>query len=134
MCGGPPPGDAEGQETTKHPHDGSCIRDFIHVVDLAAAHVKAISFLESQTGCLETINVGTGKGSSVLEIIQAFEKETGQKLNWAFGPRREGDVTEIFANATKAKNVLGWQANLTIKDAVIDAWNWEKKLAENNEK
>jgi len=114
--------------------DGTCIRDYIHVVDLAAAHVKAISFLESQTGCLETINVGTGKGSSVLEIIQAFEKETGQKLNWAFGPRREGDVTEIFANATKAKNVLGWQANLTIKDAVIDAWNWEKKMAENNEK
>ena len=114
--------------------DGTCIRDYIHVVDLAAAHVKAISFLESQTGCLETINVGTGKGSSVLEIIQAFEKETGQKLNWAFGPRREGDVTEIYANATKAKNVLGWQANLTIKDAVIDAWNWEKKLAENNEK
>lgn len=114
--------------------DGTCIRDYIHVVDLAAAHVKAISFLESQTGCLETINVGTGKGSSVLEIIQAFEKETGQKLNWAFGPRREGDVTEIFANATKAKNVLGWKANLTIKDAVIDAWNWEKKLAEQNEK
>lgn len=114
--------------------DGTCIRDYIHVVDLAEAHVKAISFLEAQTGCLETINVGTGKGLSVLEIVQAFEKETGQKLNWVFGPKREGDVTEIYANATKAKNVLGWQANLTIKDAVMDAWNWEKKLTEQNEK
>lgn len=114
--------------------DGTCIRDYIHVIDLAFAHVKAISFLEQKSGCLETINIGTGKGSSVLEIIQAFEKETGQKLNWSFGPRRGGDVTEVFANATKAKNVLGWQANLTIKDAVVDAWNWEKKLAENNEK
>jgi UDP-glucose 4-epimerase len=109
--------------------DGTCIRDYIHVVDLAFAHVKAISFLESQLSCLEIINIGTGKGSSVLEIIQAFEKETGQKLNWVFGPRREGDVTEVYANASKAKNVLGWEAKQTIKDAVIDAWNWEKRLA-----
>jgi UDP-glucose 4-epimerase len=109
--------------------DGTCIRDYIHVVDLAFAHVKAISFLESQSSCLEIINIGTGKGSSVLEIIQAFEKETGQKLNWVFGPRREGDVTEVYANASKAKDVLGWEAKLTIKDAVVDAWNWEKRLA-----
>jgi len=114
--------------------DGTCIRDYIHVVDLAFAHVKAISFLKEKSGCFETINIGTGKGSSVLEIINAFETETNQKLNWTFGPRREGDVTEIFANANKAENVLGWQAKLTIKDAVIDAWNWEKKLAEQNEK
>lgn len=114
--------------------DGTCIRDYIHVVDLAAAHVKAISFLETQTGCLETINIGTGKGTSVLEIINAFETETNQKLNWTFGPRRAGDVIEIFANATKAKRVLGWEAKLSIKDAVVDAWNWEKKLAQQNEK
>jgi len=114
--------------------DGTCIRDYIHVVDLAAAHMKAILFLESKSGALETINIGTGKGSSVLEIIHTFEHETGQKLNWTFGPRREGDVTEIFANATKALNVLGWKAQLSIKDAVIDAWKWEKKLAEENEK
>jgi GDP-L-fucose synthase len=109
---------------------GSPLREFLHVDDLAQAVLQAGDSYDSSMH----LNVGTGKGSSVLEIIQAFEKETGQKLNWSFGPRREGDVTEIFANATKAKNVLGWQANLTIKDAVIDAWNWEKKLAEQNEK
>jgi len=111
-------------------NDGTCIRDYIHVVDLASAHVKAVSFLESQSGCLETINIGTGKGSSVLEIISAFVEEVGVDLNWTFGPRREGDVTEIYANAQKAKNILGWEAKKTIKDAITDAWNWEIKLAE----
>ena len=106
----------------------------IHVVDLAYAHVKAIVFLAGKFGSFETINIGTGKGSSVLEIISAFESETGQKLKWKYGKRRSGDVTEIFANATKAKNILEWEAKLSIKDAVIDAWNWEKKLIEHNEK
>ncbi len=114
--------------------DGTCIRDYIHVVDLAYAHVKAIVFLAGKFGSFETINIGTGKGSSVLEIISAFESETGQKLKWKYGKRRSGDVTEIFANATKAKNILEWEAKLSIKDAVIDAWNWEKKLIEHNEK
>jgi UDP-glucose 4-epimerase len=109
--------------------DGTCIRDYIHVVDLAAAHVKAIQFLELNSGVFETINIGTGKGSSVLEIINTFENETGLKLNWQFGSRREGDVTEIYANANKAKKTIGWEAKLTIKDALIDAWNWEQKLA-----
>lgn len=109
--------------------DGTCIRDYIHVVDLAEAHVKAMTFLDSNAGVLETINIGTGKGSSVLNIINAFEKETGVKLNWSFGPKREGDVTEIFANVNKAKEKLNWEAKLTIKDAVIDAWDWENYLA-----
>lgn len=110
--------------------DGTCIRDYIHVSDLANAHVKALDFLvESKTGLLENINIGTGKGTSVKEIIQAFVKETGVALNWKYGPRREGDVVEIYANVTKAEKLLGWKADLTIIDAVRDAWNWEHYLS-----
>lgn len=110
--------------------DGTCVRDYIHVMDLADAHSKAMQFLDKKEGgCLEIINVGTGKGSSVLEFVQTFEKECDFKLNWNYGPRRPGDVAEIYANADKAKQMLGWQAQLTVKDAVVDAWNWEKQLA-----
>jgi len=109
--------------------DGTCIRDYIHVVDLANAHVKALQFLENQTqGVSEFINVGTGKGTSVLEVIQKFEKISNQKLNWEFGPRRPGDVIEIFANAKKSLEVLNWKSNLTVDDAIIDAWKWENHL------
>lgn len=110
--------------------DGTCIRDYIHVSDLANAHVKAVDFLvESKSGLLENINIGTGKGTSVKEIIQAFVKETGVVLNWKYGPRRDGDVIEIYANATKAEKILGWKAELTIVDAVRDAWKWEQHLS-----
>jgi UDP-glucose 4-epimerase len=110
--------------------DGTCVRDYIHVSDLAYAHVKAVDFLmESKSGLLENINIGTGKGTSVKEIIQAFVKETGVVLNWKYGPRREGDVVEIYANVTKAEKLLGWKADLTIIDAVKDAWNWEHYLS-----
>ena len=110
--------------------DGTCVRDYIHVSDLANAHVKAVDFLmESKSGLLENINIGTGKGTSVKEIIQAFVKETGVVLNWKYGPRREGDVVEIYANVTKAEKLLGWKADLTIVDAVKDAWNWEHYLS-----
>jgi UDP-glucose 4-epimerase len=110
--------------------DGTCVRDYIHVSDLANAHVKAVDFLmESKSGLLENINIGTGKGTSVKEIIQAFVKETGVVLNWKYGPRREGDVVEIYANVTKAEKLLGWKADLTIIDAVKDAWNWEHYLS-----
>ncbi len=113
-------------------HDGTCIRDYIHVMDLAEAHVKALSYIERiENGCLEAINIGTGKGTSVLEIISCFEKETGCKLNWEVGPRREGDVIEIYANSEKSFHLLGWKSKLSIKDAVIDAWNWEQFLSEN---
>ena len=101
-------------------------------MDLAEAHVKALSFIENKkNGCLEAVNIGTGKGTSVLEIIACFEEATGGKLSWSYGPRREGDVVEIFANCDKALNLLGWQSKLSINDAVADAWNWELFLSKN---
>ena len=100
-------------------------------MDLAEAHVKALAFLEGhKKGCLEAVNIGTGKGTSVLEIISCFEEVSKCKLNWSFGPKREGDVVEIFANCDKASNLLGWKSKLSINDAVIDAWKWELFLSE----
>ncbi len=108
--------------------DGTCIRDYIHVTDLAVAHVKAIDWLGKQnSGLVEIFNVGTGKGSSVLEVIDVFEKTTNHKLNWEFGPRREGDVEIIFANPTKIVRELGWESVFSVEDAIKDAWNWENK-------
>lgn len=113
--------------------DGTCIRDYIHVVDLAKAHVKAINFLENKDqGLNEAVNIGTGKGTSVLEVIQKFEKISNQKLNWQFGERRSGDVIEIFANAKKSFEKLNWKAELTVDDAIKDAWNWELALKKLN--
>ena len=109
--------------------DGSCIRDFIHVVDLAQAHVSGLEWLSTAEGSnMEFVNLGTGKGTSVLEIINNFEQLTGVKLNWEFGSRREGDIEEIFAETKKAEELLGWKSKLTFKDAIVDAWNWEQKL------
>jgi UDP-glucose 4-epimerase len=111
--------------------DGTCIRDYIHVCDLAEAHVKAIQFLENQKHeCIEAVNIGTGQGTSVLEVIQIFEKVSELKLNWNFVPRRDGDVIEIFANAKKANDLLNWKAKHTVEDAILHAWNWEKNLVE----
>ncbi len=113
--------------------DGTCVRDYIHVVDVAEAHVKGINWLLKQNESLvEVLNIGTGKGTSVLELVHTFEEIAGQKLNWEFGPRRKGDVVEIFADVTKMFNLMSWKPNKTVKDAVIDAWNWEQKL--NNDK
>ena len=113
--------------------DGSCVRDYIHVMDLAEAHVQAIQFLEKQEkGCLEAVNIGTGTGTTVLEVIHVFEKATKQKLNYQIGPRRAGDVIEIYANATKANELLHWKAKRSIEDAVRDAWNWELALNQTN--
>lgn len=112
--------------------DGTCIRDYIHVCDLAEAHVKAIQFLERQDKeCIEAVNIGTGKGTSILEVIRIFENKTGQKLNWKFADRRAGDVVEIFANAKKSFDLFNWKPRYSIEDAIIDAWNWELKLKEN---
>ena len=112
--------------------DGTCIRDYVHVSDVADAHVKGIEWLAEQEGCLsEIINIGTGKGTSVLEIIHTFEEISGLKLNLTFGPRREGDIEEIYAGVEKAKNMFNWQASRSVKEAIIDAWNWEQRL--NNE-
>lgn len=108
--------------------DGTNIRDYIHVVDLAKAHVKTFEYLNEKFNFYDFINVGTGKGTSVLEIVETFEKVSGQKLNYKIGPRRAGDVEQIYASVGKSKEVLNWQTELTVEDALRDAWNWEKKL------
>ena len=104
--------------------DGTCIRDYIHVSDLAIAHIQALSIEANDEP--EVFNLGTGKGTSVLELIHAFELATGKPLNWAFGKRRAGDVTEIYADVTKAKQILKWESNRNIQQAIEDAWRWEK--------
>jgi UDP-glucose 4-epimerase len=96
-------------------------------------NIKAINFLETKDqGLNEAVNIGTGKGTSVLEVIQKFEKISNQKLNWQFGERRSGDVIEIFANAKKSFEKLNWKAELTVDDAIKDAWNWELALKKLN--
>ncbi len=110
--------------------DGTAIRDYIHVVDLAKAHVVALQRLIQNKNLekVETFNIGTGKGSSVLEVIVAFEKVSNQKLNFQIVGRREGDVTEAYANTDKANTVLGWKAQLSLEEALESAWKWEKKI------
>ncbi len=112
--------------------DGTCVRDFIHVVDLAKAHVRAIALLEAQTEAnyYEVFNVGTGNGNTVLELIEAFEKANGIKLKYRIGPRRAGDVEKIWAQADKANTVLGWKAEKTLADSLRDAWRWQLKLVD----
>ncbi len=113
--------------------DGSCIRDYIHVVDLAEAHMAALDVLlkNNEAAYFDYVNIGTGKGSSVLEVIETFEKISGAPLNYVIKPRRSGDVIAVYADVEKAKRLLGWQAKKTLADALADAWSWEKKLAEN---
>ncbi|MET1056558.1 MAG: UDP-glucose 4-epimerase GalE [Pedobacter sp.] len=113
--------------------DGSAVRDYIHVVDLAKAHVAAIQRLEAAKaeGNYEVFNLGTGKGSSVLEIIQAFETSTGEKVNYAIGPRRDGDVEQVWGDVTKSASGLGWKAELDVNEMMLSAWNWEKYLKDN---
>ena len=110
--------------------DGTCIRDYIHVVDLAKAHVVALQRLLNKQNLekVETFNLGTGKGSSVLEVITAFEKVSGQKLPYKIVGRREGDVISAYANTDKANKVLGWEAAFSLEDALASAWKWEQKV------
>jgi len=110
--------------------DGTCIRDYIHVVDLAKAHVVALKRLidkKNQTK-VETFNIGTGTGSTVLEVIKSFERASGQKLPYKLVDRREGDVISAFADTEKANSVLGWKAQSTLDQAMDSAWKWEKKI------
>lgn len=109
--------------------DGTCIRDYINVVDLAKAHVIAVQrMIEKNTDSrFEVYNLGTGKGLSVLDAIKAFDKATGIKINYAITDRREGDIEKVWADATKANEVLGWKANIGIEETMLSAWNWEKK-------
>jgi UDP-glucose 4-epimerase len=113
--------------------DGTCIRDYIHVVDLAEAHLCGLRWLDRNELSTKTVvNIGTGKGSSVLEIIQTFEKVSGQKLSWKFGSRRPGDVPQIYADASLAKELLNWSAKYSLEDSMRDAWHWEQNLAHEN--
>ena len=110
--------------------DGTCIRDYIHVVDLAKAHVVALQrLLESKnTENYEVFNVGTGTGSSVLEVINSFERVSGEKLNYQIVGRRAGDITAAYANTDRANSVLGWKSKSTLDEAMASAWKWEKKI------
>lgn len=110
--------------------DGTAIRDYIHVVDLAKAHVVALQRLLNKQNLekVETFNLGTGKGTSVLEVISAFEKVSGQKLNYQIVGRREGDITSAYANTDKANKILGWKAELNLEDSLDSAWKWEQKI------
>lgn len=112
--------------------DGSCIRDFINVVDLAKAHVVAINRIleKKQKEKVEVFNVGTGRGLSVLELITAFEKATGVKLNYQIVGRRAGDIEKVWANPALANNELGWKAERSIEETLLSAWNWQLKLRE----
>ncbi|MEZ4803232.1 MAG: UDP-glucose 4-epimerase GalE [Gelidibacter sp.] len=110
--------------------DGTCIRDYIHVVDLAKAHVIALERLINGKNHYnyETFNVGTGTGSSVLEVIYSFEKVSEKSLHYKFAPKREGDVIQAYADTTKANKELGWKAESTLDDAMSSAWKWEKHI------
>ncbi|MDR3717023.1 MAG: UDP-glucose 4-epimerase GalE [Puia sp.] len=110
--------------------DGSCIRDFIHVCDIAHAHTLGLEFLlaKKNTKKCEVFNLGTGNGVTVLEAIKAFEKVSGVKLNYAIGPRRPGDVIAIYANNDLAKKQLGWKPHYSLEEMMSTAWRWEQKL------
>lgn len=112
--------------------DGSCVRDYIHVVDLAKAHLAALRRQEESrmSALYEVYNIGTGKGSSVLEVINAFEASTGQKLDYKIGPRRGGDVEKVWGDVSKAEKELGWKAELVLEDMMQSAWEWEKYINE----
>jgi len=106
--------------------DGTCIRDFIHVVDLAKAHVAALTYMEKNT-CKKynVFNIGTGKGVSVLQVIKEFETTTGIKLNFNIGPRRNGDIEKIWSDVSKSEKLLNWKAEIGIKEMIRSAWAWE---------
>jgi UDP-glucose 4-epimerase len=110
--------------------DGTAVRDYIHVVDVAKAHIIALKrlFENKNKASFEVFNLGTGKGNSVLEVIQTFEKVSGKKVNYKFVDRREGDITSAYADTTIANKELGWTAELTLEDALLSAWKWQLTL------
>ncbi len=110
--------------------DGTCVRDYIHVVDLAKAHVMALQRLiqKENPGNYEVFNIGTGTGSSVLEVINTFEKVSGKKLNYRIVGRRKGDIVSAYADTTKANSILGWKAESSLEEALASAWKWEQKI------
>ncbi len=108
--------------------DGTNIRDFIHVVDLAKAHVKAIDYANANSISLDVFNLGTGIGQSVKEVVETFERVNDLTLNYTYGPRRQGDVEQIWADASKAKHVLGWETEITLDEMMRSAWAWQQTL------
>ena len=111
--------------------DGTCIRDYIYVVDLAKAHVAAMArVLDKETEPIEYFNIGTGTGVSTLEVVEGFERATGVKVNWQFAPRREGDIEKVWGNVDKANKMLGWKADTPLEDVLKSAWKWQLKLRE----
>lgn len=109
--------------------DGTCVRDYIHVMDLADAHVKSIDYLQDKPeGYYDLFNVGTGNGNTVLEVIQTFEKVSGKPLNYQIGPRRPGDVVKVWADTQKIEEKLGWKPQYSLEDALRDSWNWQLAL------
>ena len=107
--------------------DGTCIRDYIHVVDLANGHLKALEKMQSATGRFDIFNLGTGKGYSVLELINTFEKVSGKKINYKIGSRRAGDLPVVYADTQKAEKELGFKAKFDIEKMCLDSWNWQKQ-------
>ena len=110
--------------------DGTCVRDYIHVVDVALAHIYALErlFVGKGSEPVEVFNLGTGTGSTVLEVIHAFERASGRKLQWEFAPRRVGDVVAAYADTTKAAAGLGWRAERSLEQSMADAWRWQQAL------
>jgi UDP-glucose 4-epimerase len=114
--------------------DGSCLRDYIHVVDLAKAHVRALGWMGDQKAPLcETFNLGTGNGNSVLEVVRLFEEVNGVKVPHVIGPRRAGDVEAMYADTKKSASLLGWRTELSLADSLRDAWRWQLALGERSE-
>jgi UDP-glucose 4-epimerase len=113
--------------------DGTAVRDYLHVVDLAQGHVSALNYLGVHTDML-TVNLGTGRGYSVLDVIEAFEKASGRRVNYRIAERRPGDVAECWALPTKAERLLGWKASKTLDEMCRDAWRWETAFIQNTSK
>lgn len=110
--------------------DGSCVRDYIHVMDLAQAHVRSLEWMASSTRNCEVFNIGTGKGETVLQVVRTFEKVNNVKVPYSIGPRRVGDVVAVYANTKKCNEVLGWKPRFGLDDALRDAWRWQQNLME----
>ncbi len=109
--------------------DGTCLRDFIHVVDLAKAHVQSLRKIDDLSAAYEAINVGTGTPVSVLQLVKSFISVSGVNLNYTVGPRRDGDIEKVFADPSKSRKLLRWETKLSTEDALKDAWRWEQRLS-----
>ena len=112
--------------------DGTGIRDYIHIVDLAKGHRKALSYLKDKTSTFDIINLGRGKGTSVLEMIHVYEESSGETIPIEFDLRREGDIEESWADVNKAKELLGWEAKFDLHDICRDNWRWLKTISKNS--